>query len=314
MIRAIHYSVVATLVALVTVPAFGQPRPRDEEIITNYWSHLSRVLEKEAAAEALPPPGPGVRFPPPRQYAFDAIQHLNTSELRRAAMEGIKAAEKSLAGEPKAIIDEQVEANILLALQYYPLAATREEDFRQLMVIIEDGSKNPIYRRILMSRLIPGLRPVSLLSDYLQSNLVRDRDEISKMIGKIATSPVEHPEIQILAMEVLYTLQYNEYVQVLNSDANIRALKEETGKTLSPMGMAQPDAPELTKAVALRFNGMTSGFEGMARMLAENLDPIRNHTDAVKDTVHAIINRILSEVPLANPDVVKQLITTPKTG
>ncbi len=308
MVRTIRFAAATGIVLCCATMAAAQRTPGDTEIITNYWHHLSRLLEREQAAPVPEPPGDDVRFPPPKQYSFDVVQHLNAAELRRAAIESIKDAKTKLANKPRKVVDRQIETNVLIALQYYPLAATRIGDFQELLAMLEDGTKHPVLRRIILERLVPGLVPPSLLGDYLVSNIPRESDRVSKIVGQIATSPIEDAAIQVLGMEVLYRMRYDEYVAVLNTDANVRARADAQGAPVMPLDMTKEDAPALTKAVEIQFNNITGSFASMAKLYMEHHDPLRDRPAAVKAKARELVRRILDTVPLPDPDAIEQLL------
>lgn len=284
------------------------PQPKGtQEIITNYYAHIIAKLREAARKDTLPVGGDS-RYNPPKQFAFEAIQHLNAAHLRRAAIEGARDARKRLEGQAKAEVDRQVEANVLVALQYYPLLAESQDDIDQLLFIIQDPTKDAVMRKVLLERSAPGIVPPSLLGDWLQYNFALRPGAVAEVLGKLIQSTQEHADIQMLAMDILYQMRWNELERLLASDSNVRRHIEESGMPYTLASIKRGERIALSDAVAPQFKGLLGSYVNMAQMFAQLLEERMGRPEPVRKHAVEMIQKILREVPLEDPAPVQALL------
>ncbi len=290
------------------MPVTGAPatmRSAQHRVITNYWRHLNDILSAEAAKPQRDDRRMNVRHPPPRSFPFEALQHLTCRDLLRAAHEGIREARRASAGKPSAETDHQVEINVATALEYYPLLAANEEDFTPLLHHIENIATDPVMRVFLIRRCVPGLVPQSQLAIYLQEGVQRNRQEVQRLLLKLATDPTEYAAVQMAAMEVCYLFLYEEYRGVLAKDVAVIEWAAARNVPVTPRMLKAEDAPEPASVTQVGLDRIGSYMQDFAAALVRLLEPGANRPPEVHEAVRTLARRMEQEFPLKDPSVLQ---------
>lgn len=293
---------------MVPPPGYSAPPKMDkDQIITNYWKHVKTILSTEAA-RPKPKRNPSVRYPPPRSFPFDALKHLRAQDLIRAAKEGIHAARAELEGRPEAEVERQVEANIHLCLEYYPILVEDEEDLNSLMYLMEDAHADRVMRRFLLARCAPGLVPSSLFASYLQENLIRRRYEHKRILSKITSGPYDYPDVQLVAMDAFYAVFYTDYVSTLERDKAIADFAQRMGKAVAPNLLLEPECPDLLPETSLMLKRLNEGLMSFVRGLATHFKPGSHRSVAFQQKARALIVKIRDQFPLPEREAVQAIL------
>ena len=280
-----------------------------EKPISNFWVHLTEILDAEEA-KPLTAADPGARFPPPRAYVFDAIAHIRPAELVRAATEGIRDARQKLYNQPEEIVDRQCRENIQRCLEYYPLLVTRENDLQPLLAVLEDPRAEPELRLYLLERVTPGVVPRSNFGDYFQEVLRRDPDRVNKVFEEVVSSLQENEKSLRTSMDAWYRYGYLDYAAWFQSDPNVVAYAAAHGGD-APRPIQVRDTPELTVAPAnqAEFAERTRLFVRMATAMSAQLNPAVNRPEPIKAAAVTSIEKMLAEIPFENPEEVRALLS-----
>ena len=217
-----------------------------------YWQMVEEVVTQ---IEAQPPRtlsiDQGLRTPG-QEYAFEAFRHLRTTDLVRAAKEGVQVARTEAAlGKSPAEVDQQALRNVTIALEYLPLLVRDDKDIDELLIIARSREEDLVLRRYLLERMAYGNGPPTLLSEGL-SLILRSRDEqFRDTLTQIASHPGENPAMQVLAIDVIMDYLLSQYDAVFQNDPKVRTLADsgeqvgfaaavdEEALTLSPETLAQ---------------------------------------------------------------------------
>ncbi|HEX73484.1 MAG TPA: hypothetical protein ENN65_09240 [Candidatus Hydrogenedentes bacterium] len=283
-------------------------RSPQHRIITNYWRHLNDILSAEAAKPPRDERRMNVRYPPPRSFPFDALQHLTCRDLLRAAHEGIREARRGDARRSSEEIDLQVAVNVATALEYYPLLAAYEEDLIPLFHHIENVATDPVMRVFLIRRCVAGVAPQSLFSLYLQEGVQRNRQECRRFLLKLATDPLENPAVQIAAMEVCYEFLHEEFCEALAKDVAAIEWAAARNVPVTPLILKAEDAPNPASITQVGLDRVGSYMQDFAAALVRLLDPSANRPPEVHEAVRALARRMDQEFPLKDPSVIQHAL------
>jgi hypothetical protein len=248
------------------------------------WARVQRAHQATGTAAPIPPP----------------FLALSAGELREAAQQ---AAVEARSQNPEAAL--QAFENIALCLEYYPVSAQEEESLLELFAQTEQPMLDPWYRLYLVQRLVPGLVPASLFGDYLQEGARKDYYNLRTRLGRLSNNPREDAEIRAAAMEAFYLLLWNRLGEIL---AEVPALRQHQ----------QPDGrvdPGLLKVSNIRLDTRSArglaqsqqDFVNAAKVYARAFNP-PGQPESVETKARELLQRIVDNVPLPNPEEVRALI------
>ena len=256
-----------------------------------YWQMVEDVVKQIESQPARPLSINDALRTPGQEYPFESFRHLRTIDLLRAAREGAEVARQQEAlGISQAEVDQIVLKNIVTALEYMPLiikenvdstpvASTAlhaavslpsKGDMDHILIAIKDRDNDPILRRFLLERSVPGLAPPSLLTMslpmYFQSRDIEFRDTLCA----IASHPGEDPALQVDAIDVFMKYILDQYEAVFKSDPKIKALLE-SGQSVSYTSATDPDALGLSSETVTGLRRFGSRMNEFAEFIAGHI-------------------------------------------
>ncbi len=288
-------------------PAPASPvQPEAPQIITNYWQHINELLAMEAARRTKYDLKVKAKYPPPRTYPFDAFQHLKAKDLLRAADEGILAAREKTGIRPEEEVEHQAEVNVNTALEYYPLLATEESDFTELRYRIQ--ASDPVLQIYLMRRMVPGLAHQSLLSEYLQENADRQREEVRKTLLKICGDIMANEKVQCVAFDAAYRFLLEEYLAVYRKDPAVAEYEKQNGGPAPAKLALESGGITLAPDTLAALEPLGAGFHAYVDALAAQLSPSAGRPAGVWMAARQGIEKVYTEIYLTNREKIKAVL------
>jgi hypothetical protein len=284
----------------------SRPFPPDEKKITNYWKHIDEILRQEMARRAQERVNAASKFPPPRDFVFDSLEHLKAADLLRATNEAARAARRTPNLKPE-IANQAVEGNITRTLEYYPLLFTSDEDVSMLSQYVGDLSRDPVLRQFLIRRSATGLAPKSLFGDFFQDRIRRSHEDYEKTLLNIIGNFNDQAAIQVSAMEALYLLVRSEYQQYLAKDAAIAAMRA-VGKPITPRTIAEANPPGLTPETQAALGRATATLQACANNLMLYFDPDKKFAPEARLAARRYLERITADIILKDEEAVKEAL------
>ncbi len=288
-------------------PAMAAPvQPDAPQIITNYWQHINELLAMEAARRTKYDLKVKAKYPPPRTYPFDAFQHLKAKDLLRAADEGILAAREKTGIRQDEEVEHQAEVNVNTALEYYPLLAAEESDFTELRYRIQ--ASDPVMQIYLLRRIVPGLANQSLLSEYLQENARRQREEVRKTLLKICGDIMANEKVQCVAFDAAYRFLLEEYLDVYRKDPSVAAYEKQNGKPAPAKLALESGGIQLAPDTLAALEPVGVGFHAYVDALAGQLSPSAGRPTGVWVAARQGIENVYTELYLTNREKIKAIL------
>lgn len=271
----------------------------EDHVIVSYWKHVSEILQREMDQIPQRPAG-NLRYPPPRRFLFESLEHLQAEDLLRAAREGARAARRSMLNQPPDEVNREVETRIAMVLDFYPVLADDDEDRIRLLDVMSQSNEDAVLRAFLVKRSVPGLTNRSPLADYLQCRPSRELRETRDRLEKIGTDVAEQPAVQVLAIEASFQWLVREYTTALEKDAGVVKFAKSAGIPITPALMLRDDHPKPNTRTATWIAQLTKDAEKMAQGYAAQWSPDRMRSLEVKRAVYRFIDRLCKEIPLEN--------------
>jgi len=284
----------------------AQKEPEKPPVITNYWQHINEILATEAARRTRYDLKTKTKYPPPRSFPFDAFNHLKAKDLLRAVDESIQNVRMKPGGRPEEEIDHQIEVNINTCLEYYPLLASEDSDFTNILYRIQ-GS-DPALQTYLIKRIVPGLADKSLFSDYLQDRVRRERTDIQNALTKICGDIMANEKVQRAAFETEYALLLEEYLDVFRKDPAVVAYKQQNGKEASPKLLLEPGILTVSPDTLTALEQLSKGFHEYTTALAANLNPANARSVELRKEVRNWIDKVYTGLYLKDREAIKTIL------
>jgi len=296
-----------TAIVIVAAPPAVSGDAYEDHVIVSYWKHVSEILQQEM--QQMPQrPAANLRYPPPRRFLFESLEHLRAEDLLRAAQEGMRAARRSMKDQSLDEVNREVEARIAMVLDFYPVLAADDEDRIRLLNVMSQSNEDPILRAFLVRRCMPGLADLSPLSDYLQKRPTREIDEMMERLVTIGTDIAEQPAVQIVAIEASYQWLVREYTAALEKDPGVVKYANSAGVPITPAIMSRDDHPRLNSRTSIRIVQLARKAKEMAQGYAAQWSPDRMRSPEVKRTVYRFIERICAEIPFEDSAAICDLL------
>jgi len=300
-------SCLAVLVLLSAQAAMALT-PEEKSKITNFFYHMKGLQAAEDAKPEARPDHPTGGLASFKTFPFEAYSHLEIRDLMRAAREGITDAEKKLANADPEVLARQIRENVAFVFEFLPHLIVDADDLRFIRYVLEDPGEHMVLRRYVMDQLMPSNKPRTQTQLFLHDHIAGDRDSYKRLLGSMITLSFEQPEFRERAMELLYLASFEDYVAFFQEDANIAQYMETHGRTVMPRDLGAIEGLELSNRTRARFKQQTEDFVGLAMILARSFDPLENHPERTQLVARSLIERILNQVPLENPDTVRALL------
>lgn len=282
--------------------------PGQTEKIPNFFLYLKEKVGQDFDKPMRVRRKPNENLTKVQDYAFDAIEGLTTKDLIRAAREGAREARRRMAGQPEEKIERQVEENIRLAVEYYPLVAVDADALKNLYYIMEDNSAEFAFRKILFTQAQPGRGHDSLFAQFWQESLRRDPEEVIKVYTRVIKDTQEPALFRQLSVENLFDVYMDDLTEFLNRDAKAAEFQRANKRPLSPKDLKgeNPFIPSdrMNPGIKERADRMVD----YAGSLQEFLRAASATPQPVRDTMLAVLKRIVDEVPLTDPSAVQKFI------
>lgn len=296
----------------VVVPQVPEGRPLfapDEETgIPNYFLHILKLIE-ERKDKPIPEPRSNTRgLAEPRDYPFDGFEEFDSHDMLRAIKEGIRYAEDTGYGKSPEQVARQVEANIRLMLQYYPVAAADRDGFKNLVLAMESPQANPIFRKVLMQSANPARYNESLFTQYFQDQIRDVSSEVLDLYAKVVQNSLDQRELRLLAMENMFALRDSEMCAVLAKDPGAAAFQAANGRPPSPKDLKAPPSMVLGRASVPAFKAVQRDMDATAGLLGGLLRPEANTLPSVQRAARAMLARMKDEWPLSAPELLDQYL------
>lgn len=275
-----------------------------------YWQMVNDVVTQ---IESGPPRQPSINkglHTPGEEYPFESFRHLQAADLIRAAKEGIIVARQQEGmGKPKAEVDQEVLRNVTVALEYLPMVLredidnpnreVQERDIHgfpkdkpsesdTLFSLISNREEDPVLRRFLMERSVPGFAQDSLLTRALPLYLASRDKKIREVLIGIASHPGEVPELQILAMKLYMHYMLDAYQSIFDADPNVQARAAE-GTSLPYTAAVDDAALKLSTATQNGLKQMSSRINDLIVAIAGHISENSTRSELVKDAVKSLL-------------------------
>jgi len=301
---------------VVTPPAYADkmvlreppPAPGEDPGIPNYFIHIVKILEAQADKPIPVPKAPGKNQVEPRNYPFDDFEAFRSRDMMRAIKEGVRYAADTGYGKTEDEIRKQIEANILLVLQYYPIAAADRDGFMNLWYAMDNPSAEPVLRRILFTLAAPINYNVSLFSQYLQDQMRDERPKVIELYSNVILNELDSPEIRKMAMENLFALRLQDLETLLAKDSNAPAFMAANGRPPGPKDLLEPPAFVPGRSSKLAVDKCRKDVDAMALAIGELIAPNSTAVSSLRRAAREMLVRIRAELPLSDPAQVDAML------
>lgn len=302
---------------LIFAAAAAEPIAPSARTRYPYWQMVEDVVKQ---IEMQPPRQLSINSglqTPGQEYPFESFRHLRTTDLLRAAREGAEVARKEASlGKPPAEVDQLVLRNISMAMEFLPLVIKEEVDTSmadidwmsrayyemdvnkesdQILLIVRDRDEDPVFRKFVLERLVPGFAPESLLSLALPRFLAVREDALRRTLLLVASHPAEDPSMQILAMDVYLKFFLDKYQAVFNNDPAIVALAN-AGQPAEYTAGVNPDALQLSSETEAELKLMGSRLQDLAETIAGHIGEGSTRDEQVKARTRQILETLRDTV------------------
>lgn len=292
-----------------------------------YWQMVEEVVKQiESQPPRMQSINDGLRTPG-QEYPFESFRHLRTIDLLRAAKEGATVARQEAAlGKPAAEIDQQVLRNITIALEYLPLIIRENLDTSgedaievlasgqynytpketdEIFTIMASQDEDPVLRKFLLERSVPGFAPDSLLSLTLPLFLGARDERLRNTLITVAGHPGEPPYLQTLAMDLYMKYILNSYTDVFNHDPKVVECRK-AGQSIDYKMAVDPDALGLSeetrkelKRLSFRINDLVAAIAGHIGEGSTRDETVKAHTrvllEEIRDTIYNVDRDAIAE-------------------
>lgn len=302
-----RFALICALFAGIPAAAARAEEKAERRVITNYWRHINELVEEERAKRARARTMDHVTNAPPRRYVFEAFEEFKPREIMRAVNEGIEAARRANFGQPDEVVLAAQIANVMFALEYYPLVARDPRDFATLFHAMENPLENPALRLFLLDCVAPGIAPDSLFTRYFQDRIGENPEEVRKMLDRILGRPHDTPRAVARALEISYALTKQDFTAKLGEIEGAAQFAADQGAALSPefllahSGAMPEDLRIAVSEAATVFNELLSRIQAI-------LDPFGPFVPEVRHAARGVLERMHDELPLENRRRLAQLL------
>jgi Arc/MetJ family transcription regulator len=299
------------LTFLAVAAMFAQPPAADAQpqIITNYWRYVSNILDREEAKANVPPPtARSLRYPPTREFPFDALRDLTAKDLVRAAKEGLQQARQSNQGQPPDVVARAAEANMQRALEYFPVLAENDQALDLLLGPIAAEKDDPLLRIFLIRRCAPGLAPPSLFSLYFQDTVARNQGQVKDLLTQTVGRMTELAEVKLPAMDALYAYLEIGYQRVFEKDVALKEFAQAQGMPITPALLNAPGAPAASPETQASLTACERQSQEFIVLMRKQLEDDKTQSPDLQRRAREFLERISREFPLSNQETVKALL------
>jgi hypothetical protein len=278
-----------------------------------YWQMVEEVVTQiESQPPRMQSINEGLRTPG-QEYPFESFRHLRTGDLLRAAREGVAVARQQEAlGKPAAEVDQQVLRNITIALEYLPLvirenidAADKEVreldvlgfpkgdplETDEILTIIENRDDDPLLRRFLLERSVPGFAADSLLARTLPQYLTARDKRLREVLIAVASHPAEVPSLQVLAMDIYLRYILDGYKEIFNSDPKMMELAA-AGQPVEYIAAVDADALGLSTETLNGLKRMSSRLNDLVLAIAGHIGEGSTRDEQVKARTRTVLEEV----------------------
>jgi len=269
-----------------------------ELAIPNYWRHIKEIYR--ALEEREKPPNQQVesRYPPPREFAFDAVSHLEMKHLLRACEESIAEVELKRRNEPERVQHAAIEENLHRCLEFAPMVAKGPETLDLLITTMKDANDPPALRLYLLRRVLPGFAPPCLMGAYLQDAFRYERDDLAQALADTAAGELEDPEVQALAIELLYQVHLDALNDAIAQDRPMARYADEKGVPADIALLDDPKAPKPGRRAEQLMKNPINALSALPDLVGDHLDPASRKTPEVREQSRKVLNWVRKNAPV----------------
>lgn len=294
-----------------------------------YWQMVEEVVTQiESQPPRMQSINEGLRTPG-QEYPFESFRHLRTVDLLRAAREGVSVARQQEAlGKPATEVDQQVLRNITIALEYLPLVIrenidnTEEDTIKvhasgqytytpretdEIFEILINKDDDPVLRKFLLERSVPGFAPDSLLALTLPQYLTARDQRLRDALITVASHPSEHPFLQLLAMELYMKYILDSYKGIFNRDPKVVELKE-AGQPVDYKLAIDPDALGLSEETRKELKRLSFRLTDLALAIAGHISEGSTRDEGVKTRTKAVLEEIRDTIYNVDKNVISEYL------
>jgi len=268
----------------------SQPRP-----ISNYWQH---ILELHQEGDTFRIVNPSQRISP-RKFPFELFRELTPNEFLRACRDAIKSATEE--GKRNNWTEEEILGksfeNLTLVLEYYGLYVEKPSEIDMLINAIGAEKEEPILRLFLIKQLNSQPPSQSLFAIHFQDLVKSQKDGLTNILLIIVKRTNERPDILLEATTYFYNFLYDEYTEILKSDAVVQAYAYTKKVNITPSILKANDLPkplDKTQAEMEKLNKTTRQF------LTELQRISTSKNTAIEIQSKKLIEMILNNFPIHN--------------
>jgi len=294
-----------------------------------YWQMVEDVVKQ---IEAQPPRQLSINRglqTPGQEYPFESFRHLRTTDLLRAAREGAEVARQEEAmGKTPAEVDQLVLRNISMAMEFLPLVIKEDVDTSmadidwmsrayyemdvnkesdQILLVARDRDEDPVFRKFILERLVPGFAPESLLSLALPRYLEVREDPLRRTLLLVASHPGEDPAMQILAMDAYLKFFVEKYRKAFNSDPSIVALAN-AGQPVDYVMAVEPDSLNLSSETKAAMKLMGSRLQDLAETIAGHIGEGSTRDERVQKRTREILEQLRDTIYGVNKGAIAEYL------
>lgn len=294
-----------------------------------YWQMVEEVVTQiESQPPRMQSINEGLRTPG-QEYPFESFRHLRTVDLLRAAREGVAVARQQEAlGKPTAEVDQQVLRNITIALEYLPLvirenidAADKEVreldvlgfpkgdplETDEILIILVNQDEDPVLRRFLLERSVPGFAPDSLLALTLPQYLTARDQRLRDALITVASHPGESPSLQLLAMDLYKKYILDSYKGIFNRDPKVVELRE-AGQPVDYKMAIDPDSLGLSEETRKELKRLSFRLTDLALAIAGHISEGSTRDEGVKTRTKAVLEEIRDTIYNVDQNVISEYL------
>ena len=294
-----------------------------------YWQMVEDVVKQ---IEAQPPRQLSINRglqTPGQEYPFESFRHLRTVDLLRAAREGAEVARQEEAmGKTPAEVDQLVLRNIGMAMEFLPLVIKEDVDSSmadvdwmsrayyemdvnkesdQILLIVRDRDEDPVFRKFVLERLVPGFAPESLLSLALPRYLQAREEALRQTLLLVASHPGEDPAMQMLAMNIYLKFFLDRYQAAFNSDPAIVALAN-AGQSVEYAKAVEPESLGLSSETKAALKLIGSRMQDLAETIAGHIGEGSTRDQRVQARTREILEQLRSTVYGVNQGAIAEYL------
>ncbi|MBI2425636.1 MAG: hypothetical protein HYV27_22615 [Candidatus Hydrogenedentes bacterium] len=299
-----NWGVGAILAAALSLPALAE-EPRLPATPAQYWQYILKA--REQAEESAGRKGDDAETQK-HTYLFEAFQGLECETMIEAATWAIRSAETDRKGQPQPVIDSHIRANLMLCLEYYPIAAKRTDDYTRLLDVIGDGEHPAPLRNFLLEQVNPPDTAQTLLGDYISDRELRNRYDLGLALKTIVRRSQEDEQVQLGAARAWFRIAYADYRKAFDDTSVVKGLNAKRNTPLTPADVVAGEQVAFDKRAMTLLERLARECRSIASECVELLHLGNTHSPEFTAAIRALIDEILAGVPVSTPEEIRARI------